>query len=423
MANPEMASVPLEGWSHSAAIRKQADVHVVTQVRNKAAMERAGWVHGTDFTALDTEAVAKPIWALSNKLRGGSGVGWTTATAVGIPSYYYFEHLFWKMFGARIRAKEWDIVHRLTPLSPTYPSIIGGKCKRAGVPFVVGPINGGVPWPTGFDNVRRAEKEWLSYVRDAYKLLPGYAATRRHAAAVGIGSIDTWKQFADVHKHKAIYIPENAIDPARFPEPQPRDAATLPLRIAFIGRLVPYKGADMLLEACAPLVREGKCEVDVLGDGPEMPKLKEIVARENLGDRVRLHGWVKHTELHGHLSQADIFGFPSIREFGGAVVLEAMAMGLVPVVVAYGGPNELVTDSTGYRVPIGPRATLIESFRAILSEIADDPSGLRTMAERARERVLKHFTWDAKAAQVVGMYAWAAGDVKEKPDFGMPLPD
>lgn len=423
MANPEWASVPLEGWSHSCAIRKRVNAHIVTQVRNRDAMQRAGWKEGDDFTALDTERVAKPIWSLSNLLRGGSGVGWTTATAVGIPSYYYFEHLLWNRFGDRIRAKEWDIVHRLTPLSPTYPSMLAKQCHHAGVPFVIGPLNGGVPWPKGFDNVRRAEKEWLSYVRDAYKLLPGYAATRRYATAVGIGSIDTWNQFDPEQRHKCVYIPENAIDPERFPEPPPRPPATLPIKIAFTGRLVPYKGADMLLEAAGPLVRDGRCEIDVFGDGPEMPKLKSIVENEKLGDRVRLHGWVKHTELHGLLSQADVFGFPSIREFGGAVVLEAMAVGLVPVVVDYGGPAELVTETTGYKVPIGPRTEIVAGFRQILEGIVRDPGQVRATALRARQRVLRHFTWDAKAGQVHEMYRWARGDRPDKPEFGMPLPD
>jgi glycosyltransferase involved in cell wall biosynthesis len=423
MANPEWASVPLEGWSHSCAIREFVDAHVVTQVRNAAAMDRAGWVEGRDFTALDTERIAKIMWSLSNKLRGGSGVGWTTATAVGIPSYYDFERTLWAQLGKRIQAKEWELVHRLTPLSPTYPSIIAGKCKRAGVPFVIGPLNGGVPWPKGFDTVRRAEKEWLSYVRNAYKLLPGYGATRRDSSAVAIGSIDTWQQFSAAHRHKCVYIPENAIDPVRFPEPSLRPTPTLPLKIAFVGRLVPYKGADMLIEAAAPLARDGKVEVDVFGDGPEMDKLKGMVANEALTERVRLHGWVKHTELHGHLAQADIFGFPSIREFGGAVVLEAMAMGLVPIVVDYGGPAELVTELTGYKATIGPRAHIVESFRSILAKLASDPSGIRDTGLRARERVFKHFTWQAKAAQVFEMYRWVLGDRPDRPDFGMPLPD
>src|SRR6185436_17681450 len=166
-------------------------------------------------------------------------------------SYYYFEKLLWRQFGARIREHEFDIVHRITPLSPTVPSLLASRCARAGVPFVLGPLNGGVPWPAAFHAERRREKEWLSYVRGVYKLLPGYGATRRRSSAIIIGSRDTWKQMARRYHQKCVYIPENAIDPARFGKCVTGPARE-PLRAAFVGRLVPYKGADMLIAAAAP---------------------------------------------------------------------------------------------------------------------------------------------------------------------------
>jgi hypothetical protein len=149
-ANPELTSVPLVGWSHAAAIARQADAHLVTQVRNRAAIERAGWREGREFTALDSEAVARPLYRLGELVRGGANKGWTTRMAFNYPSYVYFEHLLVRRFEARIRAREFDVVHRLTPLSPTIPSLeLTALCRRAGVPFVWGPINGGLPWPRG----------------------------------------------------------------------------------------------------------------------------------------------------------------------------------------------------------------------------------------------------------------------------------
>lgn len=423
-ANPEFVSVPLEGWSHSQAIAEVVDAHLVTQVRNREAILRAGLVEGGDFTAIDSEKVAARMHKLSGVLRGGKGKGWTTVMALNAVSYTYFEKLVWKQFGEAIKRGEYDVVHRLTPLSPTLPSSLAKKCKKAGVPFVWGPINGGVAWPKAFNAARRAEREWLSYVRDAYKLLPGYRATRKNAQTIIVGSTATHAQVPTAYHDKCVYIPENAIDPRKFVARRSRTVQPgEPVKLAFVGRLVPYKGADMLLDAVADLVRDKQVTVTIIGDGPEREKLSNIIEREGLADGVTLAGWVEHAQLQHTLAEHDVFSFPSIREFGGAVVLEAMAVGLVPVVVDYGGPGELVTDSTGYRVAIGPREQIVADFREAIQKIVAAPESLEPMSRAARQRVEAHFTWPAKAQQVAAVYAHATGQSAQRPDFGMPLPD
>src|SRR3990172_6147813 len=102
-ANPEWTSVPLEGWSHAMALRQLVDGHIVTQVRNRNAFLRAGLGEGTDFTSIDSEAVARPMWKLASFLRLGEGKGWTTLQAFAPASYYYFEHLVWRCFADKIR--------------------------------------------------------------------------------------------------------------------------------------------------------------------------------------------------------------------------------------------------------------------------------------------------------------------------------
>ena len=135
-ANPEWTSVPLVGWSHAMALAKVTDAHLITQVRNREAMARSG-LAPERYTCIDSEAVAGAMWKLGSRLRGGAGKGWTTVMAAASVGYYYFERLVWRQFGARIKAREFDIVHRITPLSPTVPSTLAAKCAKAGVPFRV----------------------------------------------------------------------------------------------------------------------------------------------------------------------------------------------------------------------------------------------------------------------------------------------
>ena len=418
-ANPEWVSVPLVGWSLAMALRDVADVHLVTQIRNRAAILRAGLVEGVDFTAIDSEAIAKPLWAIGKVLRMGEGKGWTMLQAINALSYPTFERKIWAQFAARLKAKEFDIVHRVTPLSPTINSPLAVKCARIGVPFILGPLNGGVPWPAAFASARRQEREWLSYLRGVYKLLPGRGRMLANAAAVLAGSRHTQSEIPAAHQSKTIYLPENAIDLARFN----RIAAPMPgpLRACFIGRMVPYKGPDMLLQAAAPLLRDGRLVIDMIGDGPMMPALRAQVQADGTAAAVTFHGWLAHADVQTIAAHNSVFAFPSIREFGGGVVLEAMALGLVPLIVDYAGPGELVTADVGRKVPLGDRAAIVAGFRAELERMAADPAALIALAANARARVLAAFTWPRKAAQVAQVYDWVLQHRVEKPDFSADL--
>lgn len=412
--NPEWTSVPLVGWSHFQALARVTDAHLVTQIRNRDALVRVGLVEGRDFTAIDTERVAGPAHKLGERLRGGAGKGWTTKMVFNLFGRTYFERLLRQQFEPRLR--EFDIVHQLTPLSPTLPARFATACRRAGVPFVWGPINGGLPWPKGFGAAVHQEREWLSKLRGLHKALPGYRSTRRDASAILIGSKCTFQQMPSQYHGKCLYLPENAIDPARFSlgnaagvsekeEPSPLKHHASPLRICFLGRLVPYKGADMLIDACEPLLREGKLLLDLIGDGPQRNELESMISVRSIPG-ARLLGNVAHEGLARVLSSYDVLGFPSIREFGGAVALEAMALGVVPIVPDYGGLGELVTPESGYLIPMGSRAEIVERFRTTLRAVLANPGVLAEKSREAVARVNRHFTWDAKAQSVLRVYDW-----------------
>jgi glycosyltransferase involved in cell wall biosynthesis len=415
-ANPQWVSVPLIGWSLAKALSNVADIHLVTQIRNRLAILETGFVENVDFTAIDSEVVMKPLWKLASLMRGGEGKGWTTVSALSSLGYYYFEYLVWKKFKNSIIKGDYDVVHRITPLSPAVPSLLAGQCSKYQVPFIIGPLNGGVPWPRGFDQLRRKEKEWLSYVRNAYKLLPGYRSTLKSSAALLIGSKDTYIKIPEKFHRKCVYLPENAINSECFSEESlPVSGGTL--RACFVGRLVPYKGPDMLIEAALPFLQSGRLRLDIIGDGPMMPVLQEMIKKEHLDQQVSLRGWVEHSRLQELMCRSQLFTFPSIREFGGGVVLEAMALGLVPVVVDYAGPGELVTEDCGFKIPIGSRDEIITNLRMTLGKVIDGTLHLQKYSTAAKKRVMSLFTWEKKAKQIAEVYDWVFEKNNNKPQF------
>jgi glycosyltransferase involved in cell wall biosynthesis len=160
----------------------------------------------------------------------------------------------------------------------------------------------------------------------------------------------------------------------------------------------------------------------IIGDGPQMPDLRRLSQDLKIDTSVEFCGWLEHRQVQSHLADADVFAFPSIREFGGAVALEAMAVGVPPIVVDYGGPAELVTPQTGFLVPMGNRSEIVERLRNLLARLIADPSQIDARSEAALRRAREQFTWDAKAQQVLKVYEWILGRA-DKPNFPMPTPD
>ncbi len=413
-ANPEWVSVPLIGWLLSRALSEVANVHVVTQARNRGAFERACLKEGVDFTAIDSEGIEAKSVRFANMLRRDQGKGWTTLQAFQSLTYPYFEHLVWERLGDDIVAKKYDIVHRITPMSPTSPSPIAKKCEAAGVPFVLGPINGGLPWPKEFNTERLREREWLSYLRNAYKIMPGYKQTLDSARAIVVGSSYTASEIPNRYHDKRISISESAVDLSRFSLPV-KTGLSSPLSACFIGRFVPYKGPDMLLEAAAPLLRSGKLRLDMVGDGPLMAQVRETIDRHNLHDAVELHGWVPHQQLQNIAIRSDIFTFPSIREFGGTSILETMALGLVPVIVDYGGPGDNIPDHVGFKLPLGTRDEIIQQMQQVLGDIVENPRQLLAMRRSGREWIEQKYTWPQRAQQINQVYQWIMGHRENRP--------
>ncbi|MCH4093049.1 MAG: glycosyltransferase [Acetobacter peroxydans] len=421
--NPEWFSAALIGWSYYEALSQVADVHLVTRVRNCPALERHGLRQGRDYTAIDTEFLFKPMERLV-RLISGPNKGWAILMGLSIPSYLLFEFIAWRRFGSRIR--QFDLVHRVTPVSPTVPSPIARWCHKQGVPFILGPLNGGLPWPKEFPDLHKQEGEWFSYFRSLFRCVPGYRSTREAASAIIAGGESAYREIPERWKNKTIYIPENAIDPQRFPASPKRTAqgyTNRPIRAVFLGRLVPYKACDILLEAAADLLREGRMTLTIIGSGPEESRLRALVTELGIGQAVRFTGELPHPRVAEYLVNADILTFPSVHEFGGAVVLEAMVMGVVPVISDYGGPAELASPQCAFLVPLKERAAYIAAYKATLHAIAADPTSLLSLSDHGRQRAERLFTWPRKVEQIVAVYEWAMGKKAKRPDWGMPFRD
>jgi colanic acid/amylovoran biosynthesis glycosyltransferase len=238
----------------------------------------------------------------------------------------------------------------------------------------------------------------------------GDVARRLHAARTVVTVCDynrDWllSQHGQGLASKVVVIPCATEVTGPSPAPRQRRAGPLPTIVA-VGRLVPKKGIDLLLDACARL--QSPFLLVVVGDGPEAPALRARATRLGLDAVVRFAGALGHNQIRAELDAADVFCVPfrvapdGDRDSMPVVVKEAMAAGLPVVSTAVAGVPEMVIDGeTGCLVP--PEDP--EALAAALDEFLIDPSQRRIMGRRGRELVEERFDLRDQAQRLLEVLA------------------
>ncbi|WP_347989627.1 glycosyltransferase family 4 protein [Methylomonas sp. AM2-LC] len=399
--NSEWASLPFFSYELAKATADQVDVVVVTHIRNKPAIDRTGFGRA-QVEYVDNEYIAAPLYKLANLFRRLKLGNWMMGMALSYPSYIAFEYEVWKKYKQRLADNEFALIHRISPVSPTLPSPLASWTT---VPFILGPINGGLGWPDTFVNELKKEKEFIIYFRQLYRLLPYYHATFKHV-----------KRVLAAFKHVERDIPEYALGLVeRFDElginPDVFNAdnrlnSSEQCHFLFVGRLVPYKNADVAVRAfLADKNLYENHRLTIVGDGPEMQSLQNIISKHSaISQNIALVGWKSAAEISALLKAAQVFVFPTIREVGGNVLVEAMACGLPCIVPDYGGPSELVNQETGIKLKLTDKPNLISAVTSAMLELANNHEQRNAKSIKAAEFAKQHYTWESKARQLKSIY-------------------
>jgi glycosyltransferase involved in cell wall biosynthesis len=171
------------------------------------------------------------------------------------------------------------------------------------------------------------------------------------------------------------------------------------LAIGFVGRLVPHKGLDNLLQALA-LQRSAKWRLTIVGDGPERERLEQLATELRLAARVRWTGGLPAEQVANLWPDLDVLVIPSRssaewREANGQVLMEAMANEVAVLGTDSGIIPELIGDA-GIVVPDGD----VDVLAAALERLADT-NGRRLLAQAARARALRLYSDDAIAERTL----------------------
>lgn len=408
--NPEWPSVPLVGYSFYKHISQLVDTTLVTHARNRLALEKAH--PDRDIVYIEESDFIKRYYRIAERLsKVGGKIIWPLYNTLTYPVYSEFNRKVYSQFKSRIIRGDYDIVHALTPILPRYPVKAIKACKIT--PFIIGPVNGGVPFPDAFQAVARQEFSYFNFLRSVGRfIIPGYRETYTKADYILAGSTFTLnliKDLFNIEKNKIELFFENGIDYSFLKgektssEAEKSDAKAV--NLLFVGRLVPYKGADILLKAISRLEPSvlNNIFLTIVGDGPERKMLENLAETLDLEEKVHFTGWIEQKETLKYYNTSDIFCFPSLREFGGAVVLEAMANGLPCVVINNGGIAEYVSDETGFRIDPISEDFVVQELKGFIEQLVQNQVLRHTMSLKAIERA-REFTWSTKAEAIVSRY-------------------
>jgi len=276
--------------------------------------------------------------------------------------------------------------------------------------------------PDGWAAARLGEELGVPVVATAHRAdvldVPARDPGSRARVAEAVGAID---QIVTVSRairdacesvgrpRRPVEVVPNGADTRVF---LPRDRAEARARlglpddgpvVSYVGKLVPRKGVDALIDAMGLLARRpsGAPLLAAVGIGELRPSLEARARELGVADRVRFAGKVPHDEVAWWIAAGDVFVLPSLSEGLPTVVCEAMACARPVVATAVDGTPEIVEDGeTGFLVP--PRDP--PALAAALGRVLDDPPLAARLAARAHERALEDYTWAANAARMVRLY-------------------
>ena len=211
-------------------------------------------------------------------------------------------------------------------------------------------------------------------------------------------------QMISYHEH-AILSVTNGVDPGVFQRAENRKELRQKMGIdkekiiLYTGRLSSEKGLAFLIRAYAKLGLAMPTKLYVLGDGPELPRLRKLIRQYHLENRVIL--LPAKEDVASHLQTADIFVMPSEFEGLSNSVLEAMACALPVIATRVEGNAELIEDRvTGLLVAYGDE----EQMKKALTFLLTNPEEARDIGFRAQKKVQKNHDLDKVAEEYIRLY-------------------
>lgn len=223
-----------------------------------------------------------------------------------------------------------DLVH----VYASYPGAMIGAClaRKYGVPFVISTAMSPFPFQEFLDRKGQLVFWLLQPLKEASRLIVTSHRAAKEAALQELDHTVIVPRIRDLDK----FVPSESSN------------ADGKVRLLAVGRLVPQKGFDLLIEAFSRT--PDHYYLEIVGEGEDRPMLEKMIRQLSLGDRVKLVGEKSRDEVIKQMQACDVFVLSSRHESFGNVVIEALSCGKPVIATRCGGPEDIMTEKLGLLV-------------------------------------------------------------------------
>lgn len=289
---------------------------------------------------------------------------------------------------------QYDVVH-IYGLYDLLGPAAGRAARLAGVPYVLEPL--GMTRP--IDRSFRIKRLW--------HWLFGKTLYEGAARIIATSEMEQQELLEDGHSKEKVRLRFNGIDLVEFAAMPPRGSFRAKWKIGngerivlFLSRIIPRKGADLLIEAFAT-VNGGRGRLVIAGPEGEpgyVGKLKELARRRGVEGRVIFTGPLYEREKTAALMDADVFALPSSYENFANAAAEAVACGVPVIVTDRCGIGPLVDQKAGVVI----RRNGVELSRALREMMEDE--NLHARLSAGCGEVAQALSWEKLAEQMERHY-------------------
>ncbi len=382
---PNKGSEQGVGWNWVSQMARFHEVWVITRAKRRPAIEK--YLTNCPNPNIHAAYCDLPRW-----LRF-----WKSGER-GIQLYYALWQCLAFLRARRLVSREGiNLAHHVSLMSlprGTFVSFLG-------IPSIIGPIGGLQVVPRECMPLirHRLRERFRSFMVRLARYNPILRCALNNASRIILANGSNAQLLPQQLRHKIMTGFQ--IGTSRVPQPPLREdgSATQAFVVHWSGRLVDHKGFELALLAASclrrlPGVTPERLHFVVTGAGPEKAYYDRCAKDLQVSDFFRFTGWLSQQELEAIWDGTDVFLFTSLRETTGMALQEAMMRGIPTVVVDNGGPGEMVTDLSGFKIRPAPLDQMAEQAAAAIDELFRHPDKCRELGSTARRRAEELFDWE-----------------------------